>query len=90
MTKKELIELVAQKAKLSKKAAKQAVETFLNEVMKALAGGEVVKLSGFGTFKTKMFKANTIIAIGSKEAKKIVARRMPRYIPGTKIKKLVK
>lgn len=90
MTKKDLIELVAQKARLSKKAAKSAVETFLNEIMKALAGGEVVKLSGFGTFKTKMFKAKTIKAIGSKEAKKIVARRMPRYIPGTKVKKMVK
>jgi nucleoid DNA-binding protein len=90
MTKKALIELVAQKAKLSKKAAKQSVETFLNEIMKALANGESVKLSGFGTFKTKMFKGKTIKAINSKEDKKIAARRMPRYIPGTKIKKMVK
>ncbi len=90
MTKKDLIEIVAQKARLSKKAAKQAVETFLGEIMKALANGEVVKLSGFGTFRTKMFKAKTIKAIGTKESKKIAARRMPRYIPGTKIKKMVK
>jgi len=90
MTKKDLIELVAQKTKYSKKEVKTTIETFLNEIMKALASGEVVKLSGFGTFKTKMFKAKTIKAIGSKEAKKIVARRMPRYIPGTKIKKMVK
>lgn len=90
MTKKDLIEIVAQKARLSKKASKQAIETFLGEIMKALASGEVVKLSGFGTFKTKMFKAKTIKAIGTKESKKIAARRMPRYIPGTKIKKMVR
>lgn len=90
MTKKDLIEVVSQKAKLSKKAAKQAVETFLTEIMKSLANGEIVKLSGFGTFKTKMFKPKTIKAIGTKEPKKILARRMPRYIPGTKIKKMVK
>ena len=90
MTKKNLIETVAQKARLSKKAAKEAVETFLSEIMKALASGEVVKLSGFGTFKTKMFKAKSIKAIGSKEPKKIAARRMPRYVPGTKIKKMVR
>lgn len=90
MTKKVLIEQVSQKAKLSKKAAKQAVETFLNEIMKSLANGESVKLSGFGTFKTKMFKKKTIKAIGSKESKEISARRMPRYIPGTKIKKMVR
>ena len=90
MTKKDLIEIVAQKARLSKKASKQAIETFLGEIMKALAGGEVVKLSGFGTFRTKMFKAKTIKAIGTKESKKIAARRIPRYIPGTKIKKMVR
>ena len=71
MTKKELIELVAQKAKLSKKAAKQAVETFLAEVMKALAAGEVVKLSGFGTFKTKMFKAKTIRLLVARNPRKL-------------------
>ena len=90
MTKKDLIEIVAQKARLSKKASKQAIETFLGEIMKALASGEVVKLSGFGTFRTKMFKAKIIKAIGTKESKKIAARRMPRYIPGTKIKKMVR
>jgi len=90
MTKKDLIEVVAQKAKLPKKAAKLAVETFLNEIMKALSSGEVVKLSGFGTFKTKMFRKKTIKAIGTKMSKDIAARRMPRYIPGTKIKKMVK
>jgi DNA-binding protein HU-beta len=90
MTKKDLIEVVAQKAKLPKKAAKLSVETFLNEIMKALSAGEVVKLSGFGTFKTKMFRKKTIKAIGTKQSKDIAARRMPRYIPGTKIKKMVK
>lgn len=90
MTKKDLIEIVAEKVKLSKKDAKTAVETFLSEIMKSLANGKVVKLSGFGTFKTKMFKQKTIKAIGSKLPKKITARRMPRYVPGTKIKKMVK
>ena len=91
MTKKELIEIVATKAKLPKKTAKVAIETFLNEIMKALANGEsAVKLSGFGTFKTKMFKAKTIKAINTKEAKKIAGQSMPRYIHGTKIKKMVK
>ena len=58
--------------------------------MKALASGEVVKLSGFGTFKTKMFKAKTIKAIGSKRVKKIIWLMRTRYIPGTKVKKMVK
>jgi len=90
MTKKDLIETVSQKSKYPKKEVKTIVESFLGEIMKALANGDFVKLSGFGTFKTKMFKDKTIKAIGSKEPKKISSRRMPRYIPGTKIKKMVK
>ena len=77
MTKKDLIEIVAQKAKLSKKAAKQAIETFLNETMKAL-GGETVKLSGFGTFKTKMFKAKTTKSHRFKKNPKNCRPTMPR------------
>ena len=71
MTKKDLIEIVAQKAKLSKKAAKQAIETFLNETMKALASGETVKLSGFGTFKPKCLKPRLLKPSVQKNPKKL-------------------
>ena len=90
MTKKDLIEIIARKTKLTKRAAKQVIETFLDEITKALAAGEVVKLSGFGTFKTKIFQPKTIKAIGTNLTKKIASRRMPRYVPGTKIKKMVR
>lgn len=51
MTKKNLIELVARKAHLTKKASTEAVETFLNEIQRALVKGDKVILSGFGVFE---------------------------------------
>lgn len=53
MKKSELIEIVAKKAHLTKKAAKEAVETTFEQISKALIKGEKVVLSSFGTFKVK-------------------------------------
>ena len=90
MTKRELIDAVADKAKLTKKAAKESVETFLDEIQKALARGEKVKVSGFGVFFTKLFKPKMVKPIGGGSKKKIASRRMPRFRPGTALKRAVK
>ncbi len=90
MTKRELIEILAKKAKLTKRAAREVVETFLGEITKALARGEKVKLSGFGVLFTKLFKPKEVSPIGGGPKKKIAARRMPRFTPGTALKRAVK
>jgi DNA-binding protein HU-beta len=56
MTKSQLTEIVAKKAHLTKKAATEAVDTFLDEISRQLGKGEKVVLSGFGTFKVKRVK----------------------------------
>jgi len=56
MTKSQFIEIVAKKAHLTKKAATESVDVFLNEVIRQLEKGEKVVLSGFGTFKVKRVK----------------------------------
>lgn len=53
MKKSDIIEVVAKKAHLTKKAADEAVEVLVDEISKALHKGEKVVLSGFGTFKVK-------------------------------------
>lgn len=90
MTKRELIEVLAKKTKLTKRAAKEVVETFVDEITKALSRGEKVKLSGFGVFFTKLFKAKEVLPIGSKTRKRVGARRMPRFTPGTALRRAVK
>lgn len=56
MKKSELIEVVAKKAHLTKKAAKEAVEVLFGEIFRLLKKGEKVTISGFGTFKITKVK----------------------------------
>ncbi len=44
MTKKQIIDLVATKAHLTKKAAREAIDTFLAEITKSLKKGEKILL----------------------------------------------
>ena len=90
MTKNQIIDLVAHKAHLTKKAAREAVETFLGEIGKALKKGEKVVLSGFGTFKVVKVKDKPVIVPGTKERKMVKSHRAPRFSPGKPLKKEVK
>jgi len=56
MKKSELMEVVAKKAHLTKKAAKEAVEVLFAEISRVLKKGEKVTISGFGTFKLTKVK----------------------------------
>ncbi len=50
MTKQELVSKIAQDANLTKRAAEDALNAFINAVKESLAKGESVSLVGFGTF----------------------------------------
>jgi len=91
MVKSQLIEVVAKKAHLTKKAAKEAVETIFDEIYRRLAKGEKVLLSGFGTFRIKKVRAKK----GRKsptDATPIIhkAHRVVRFIPSKTLKEEVK
>jgi len=90
MKKSQITENLAKKLKLTKKTSKEIVDAFLDEVSRALARGERVKLSGFGVFWTKIFKSKEVLPIGKDRKKKIAPRRMPRFTPGTALKRAVK
>lgn len=90
MTKRELTEVVARKAHLTKKAASEAVETFLSEVVRQLQKGERIVLSGFGTFHVIQMKSKRVIVPRSGEEKQVPAHRLPRFIPGKTLKRVIK
>lgn len=90
MTKKELTEIVARKAHLTKKASKEAVETFLAEVVRQLLKGERVVLSGFGTFHVIQMKGKRVVVPKSGVEKQVPAHRLPRFIPGKTLKRQIK
>lgn len=54
MNKLELVDAVAQSAGLTKAAAQRAVDGLVDHVTKALARGEKVTWTGFGTFEVRM------------------------------------
>lgn len=89
MTKKELVEIVAKKAHLTKRGANEAVDVFLNEIGRVLSKGERVLLSGFGTFRVVSVRSKTVKIPGSDKMVTIKAHRSPRFTPGKKLKRQV-
>lgn len=89
MTKRELIDLVARKAHLTKRAANESVEVFLSEVGRVLSKGEKVVLSGFGTFRVISMKGKTVKIPRTDKLVTIKAHRSPRFTPGKALKRQV-
>ena len=90
MTKQQMFEVVARKAHLTKKAARESIETFLDEIKKSISKGEKVVLSGFGTFKVANVKDKPVIIPRTKERKIVKGHRVARFTPGKTLKKAVK
>lgn len=89
MTKKEIVDIVSRKAHLTKRAASEAVDVFLNEIGRILAKGEKVVLSGFGTFRVINMKGKTVKIPNTEKMVSIKAHRSPRFTPGKKLKRQV-
>ena len=89
MTKRQIIDVVSRKAHLTKKAATEAVDVFLDEVGRILSKGEKVVLSGFGTFRVISMKGKTVKIPRTDKMVTIKAHRSPRFTPGKKLKRQV-
>jgi DNA-binding protein HU-beta len=59
MTKAELIEAVAQSAKISKSVAGEAVDATFESIAKAIKKSRRFQVPGFGTFTVRSHKART-------------------------------
>ena len=89
MYKRQLIDQVARKAHLTKRASAEAVDVFLNEIGRVLAKGEKIVLSGFGTFRVIHMKGKTVKIPGTDKAVTIKPHRSPRFTPGKRLKRQV-
>jgi DNA-binding protein HU-beta len=90
VTKAELIEVVAKQAKLTKKAAKEAIEATTSTIEKSLAKGEKVTVTGFGTFVVRKRASRKGRNPQTGAAIQIPATKTPAFIAGTSMKKRVK
>ncbi len=90
MTKRDLIDIVAKKANLTNKAAREAVQTMLNSVRDSLKRGEKVVITGFGTFSVRSRKKRAGRNPKTGERITIDARKAPGFTPGKTLKKVVR
>lgn len=89
MTRRQIVEQVARKAHLTKRAAIEAVDVFLDEIARILSKGEKVVLSGFGTFRITSVKGKTVKLPKSDKMVAVKAHRAPRFSPGRRLKRQV-
>jgi len=90
MTKAELIDKIANKAKISKRAANIALNTFVDSVTMALKKGDRVSLVGFGTFSVTKRKARTARNPRTGEKIQVPAKRAPKFKAGRELKNAVR
>ncbi len=90
MNKTELIDLVAEKAGMSKKDSEKAVKAVLDSITEGLLKGDKVQLVGFGTFEVRNRKEREGRNPATGEKIKIMALKVPAFKPGKALKEKVK
>jgi integration host factor subunit alpha len=89
LTKAEISNHLSEKIGLSKREAKEFVETFFEEIKATLENGEAVKISGFGSFELKDKDERPGRNPKTGEDIPIAARRVVTFRAGQKLKELV-
>ena len=82
MNKTELVNAIAEEAKLTKVQAKAALEATLKAVGETLAKGDKVALIGFGTFSVNKKAARTGVNPRTKAKIKIAAKKVVKFKAG--------
>ena len=90
MTKKDLIEKVAKRANLTKRAAADSVDNTFNLIRDALSRGEKVVVTGFGTFLIRSRAARRGRNPQTGEIIQIPGKKLPGFTAGKTIKRLIK
>ncbi len=90
MTKSQMINIIAKKAHLTKKASEEAVESLFDEITRSLKKGEKVVVSGFGTFYVSKVKDKQVVPFGNeKKRQTIKGHRVVNFRVGKPLKKEV-
>jgi len=89
MNKTELIDAIAEECDLSKAVAQRALESIVNNVVKAVAEGDTVQLVGFGTFAAGKRAERTGLNPRTGEEIKIAAATTVKFAAGKAFKDAV-
>lgn len=86
LTKADMAERLFERLGINKRDAKELVETFFEEIRRALEQGEQVKLSGFGNFDLRDKNQRPGRNPKTGEEIPISARRVVTFRPGQKLR----
>jgi DNA-binding protein HU-beta len=89
MTKSDLVDVMAGKAKISKTDAQLAIEALIAAITGALKKGDKVTLVGFGTFDVAKRAAREGVNPQTRQKIKIKASKAPRFKAGKLLKAAV-
>lgn len=90
MNKTELINEVAEKACITKKATEMVINALVGSITEALAAGDKVSIIGFGTFEVKERKAREGMNPRTGEKITIEGYKAPVFKAGKQLKTMVK
>ncbi len=89
MTKKELVDQIAEKRGISAQTALMVVEDFMKIIQSTVAAGQRIFLRGFGVFQPKERRAKVGRNITKGEQLSIPPKRVPQFRPYPHFKKVV-
>ena len=89
MKKTELIEAIKESTSLSKKDAEKALTATIDTIIKAVAEGDKVQLTGFGTFEQRQRNARTGVDPRTGNSIDIPASKVPAFKAGKAFKDIV-
>jgi len=89
MTKADMIDQVAKDANVSKVAAKEAIESFVDMCRKEVKAGRPFRVAGLGTFMLKKSKARKGVNPATGEPIKIKAKKRMAFKMGTQVRDLM-
>lgn len=90
MTKNELVERVAKKVGLTKRTAFESVNAVFANIRDALAKGDKVVISSFGTFKVRNRSTRVGRNPQTGSSIKISSHKLPGFTAGKTLKRLIK
>ena len=90
MNKKELVNLISEKAETTKKEAAVVLDAVLETIKESLANGEDVKITGFGNFLVRERDARVGRNPQNGEEIEIPATKAPAFKAGKQLKEAVK
>jgi len=86
MNKSDLINVVRERAGLSRKEAEQAVLIFFNEISSSLEKGDRVEIRGFGSFTVKSYRSYTGRNPKSGNPISVSEKKLPFFKVGKELK----